>query len=372
MKYKVPFVNYPLQYHNLKPEIDKAIRRVLERGDLILRKDVEEFEKRLSSFLGVKYAVGLSNGTDAIIFALKAIGIGRGDEVITVSHTFVATVAAIVHCQAKPVLIDVKEDDYTMDMDRLEEAITSNTKAIIPVHLNGRSCDMQKLMRVAKRYNLAVIEDSAQALGAKFKGKMIGSFGVASTFSFYPAKILGCFGDGGALATNSKKIYQEVLLLRDHGQKTKTNIVRYGFTGRLDNLQAAVLNIKIKYLPKWIERRRKLAVIYNEGLRDCPEVKLPPSPCSDNSYYDVYQNYVIRAKKRDALFKYLKSKGVECLIKDPIALHHQKGLNLYKFRLPVSEKLAREVISLPMYPELKETQVEYVIKTIKKFYGYRA
>jgi dTDP-4-amino-4,6-dideoxygalactose transaminase len=369
MTYKVPFVNYPLQYRNLKTEIDSAIQRVLEKGDLILRSDVESFERLLASFLGVKYAVGLSSGTDAIIFALKAAGIGPGDEVITVSHTFVASVAAIIHCGATPVLVDVKEDDFTMDMDKVEKALTANTKAVIPVHLNGRACDMEKLMAIADKDNLAIIEDTAQALGARLNDKMIGSFGATSTFSFYPAKILGGYGDGGALATNDKVAYEQALLLRDHGQRTKTEIVCYGFTGRLDNLHAAVLNVKFKYLPGWIERRRKIAKIYDKGLRDIQDIKLPPPPDLDSHHYDVYQNYVLKAQRRDELAEYLRNKGIEVLIKDPVTLHHQKNLGLNNFRLPISEKLAKQVISLPMYPELADEHVEYAISCVRGFYG---
>lgn len=369
MSYKVPFVNYPLQYRNQKQEIDQAMQRVLENGDLILRGDVEEFERSLAKFLGVKYAVGLSNGTDAIIFALKAAGIGQGDEVLTVSHTFVASVASIAHCQATPILVDVKENDYTMDMDKLEAAITARTKAVIPVHYNGRCCDMERLMKIANKYNLAVIEDTAQALGACQDNKKAGSFGRASTYSFYPAKILGGYGDAGALATNDQDIYKKAVLLRDHGQETKTDIVCFGFTGRIDNLHAAILNVKFKLLPKWIERRRGIARIYEKGLAQVKEIGLPPLADSDSRYYDVYQNYVLRASRRDELAKYLREKGVEILIKDPIALHHHKPLKLEHFKLPVSERLAKQVISLPMYPELTDDQVDSVIKTVKDFYA---
>ena len=369
MRCRVPFVNYPLQYKNLKNEIDSAIQRTLEKGDLILRSDVEEFERSLASFLGLKYAVGVSNGTAALIFSLKAAGIGLEDEVITVSHTFVATIAAIVHCGATPILVDVKEDDFTMDIDKVEEVITSKTKAIIPVHLNGRGCDMEKLMAIADKHNLVVIEDTAQALGAKLNGRMMGSFGLACAFSFYPAKILGGYGDGGALATNNKEIYEQVILLRNHGQKTKTEIVCYGFTGRLDNLHATILNVKFKYLPKWIEKRREIAIIYGKGLRDVPSVKLPPLPDSGERYYDVYQNYVLKVQRRNELAEYLRNNGVETLIKDPIAVHRQRNLKLGNFRLPVSVELAKEVISLPMYPELIDGQIEYTIKCVREFYG---
>jgi len=367
MKYKVPFINYPLQYRLLQKEINRVIKRVLSRGDLILRKDVETFEKKLANFVGVKYAVSLNSGTDALFLSLKAAGIGKGEEVITVSHTFVATISVIVQSKAKPILVDIR-DDFLIDPDEIENKITKKTKAIIPVHLNGRVCQMDKIMKIAKKHNLIVIEDAAQALGARFKEKMAGSFGLTGCFSFYPAKILGAFGDGGAVVTNNRKIADKIRLLRDHCQKTKTRIVCYGFNSRLDNLQAAILNIKFKYLPKWIKRRREIARIYTRGLSKISEVKIPPAPNSDKNYFDIYQNYVIRAKKRNELRKFLEKKGIETLIKDPIPNHWQKGLGLKKFHLPKTEKFAREIISLPMYPELTNRQVEYVIDCIQKFY----
>lgn len=366
-KFKVPFVNYSLQYRNIEKKIDKAIKKVLLGGDLILRSDVEEFEKKLAKFIGVKYAVSLNSGTDALFFSLKAIGIQKGDEVITVSHTFVASISTIIHCGAVPVLVDIN-DDFLMNVDEIEKKITKKTKAIIPVYLNGRMCDMGEIMKIAKKYKLFVIEDAAQALGAKFNNKKAGSFGLTSCFSFYPAKILGCFGDGGALVTNNLKIAEQVRLLRDHGQKTKTEILCYGWNSRLDNLQAAVLNVKIKYLPNYIKRRREIAEIYNNGLLEVSEIILPPAPNFDFKYFDIYQNYVIRAKKRNGLFDCLKNKGVETLIKDPVPNHWQKGLGLKHFHLLNSENFAEEIISLPMYPELTSQQIDYVIKIVKNFY----
>jgi len=298
---------------------------------------------------------------------LKAAGIDPGDEVITVSHTFVASIAVIVNCGAKPILIDVKED-FEMDMDKLEAAITPKTKAIIPVHLNGRMCDMEKLMAIAQKHNLIVIEDAAQAMGAKFNNKMAGSFGLAGAFSLYPFKTLGCFGDGGIMTTNNENIAEKVRLFRDHGQKTKTEIVCFGFNSRLDNLQAAFLNIKFKYLLQWIQRRREIARLYQEGLTGVFQIKLPPAPDSDARYFDTYQNYVLKAENRDELFSFLKEKGVETLIKDPVANHKQPGLGLSHFNLPYTEGLAKKVISLPMYPELTDGEVQYVVQCVKEFY----
>ncbi len=367
MVYRVPFVNYPLQYKNLEKEIDGALKDVLNRGDLILRSDVEAFEKRLADFLGLKYAVGVNSGTDALIFALRAAGIEPGDEVITVSHTFVASIAAIVHVGAKPVLVDVRED-FNIDVDKIEGAITEKTKAILPVHLNGRVCEMSRLMETAQKHNLIVIEDAAQALGAKFEGKMAGVFGLASCYSFYPAKLLGTVGDGGAVATNSEEVAEKVRLYRNHGQKTKTEIVCYGETSRLHNIQAAILNVKFKYLPEWIERKREIAKIYDQGLAGLSGLELPPAPDSDPKYFDTFQNYVLKAQKRDELAEFLKEKGVEPLIKDPVACHQHPALGLSHFQLLYTEQLAKEVISLPIYPELTKEQVDYVIACLKEFY----
>ncbi len=363
---KVPFVGYRTQYQNLKQEIDFAMQDVLARGDLIMRKDNDEFEKKLAEFVGTKYAIGLNSGTDALFLSLLALNIGKGDEVITVSHTFVASIAVIVQTGAVPVLIEVGED-FEMDADKIEAAITKNTKAIIPVHYNGRMADMDRIMEIAKKHNLYVIEDAAQGLGASLNGKKAGSIGNTGCFSFYPAKILGCFGDGGALTTNDEKIIEKIKLLRDHGQKTKTELVCFGWNSRLDNLQAAVLNVKMNYLPQWLERRRDIAKTYNAGLADVKQVKTPFGFESEDRY-DVFQNYVLRAEKRDELYGFLKEKEVETLIKDPVANHLQEGLNLSYFSLPFTELLSKEVISLPMYPELIDEQIKYVVGCIKDFY----
>ncbi len=363
--YKVPFVNYPLQYRNIKDEINTAINDVLSQGDLILRKDVEEFEENIASFVGTKYAVGLNSGTDALYLSLRAVGIGSADEVITVSHTFFATISSIVQCGATPVLVDIRKD-FNMDMDKIEESITPKTKAVIPVHFNGRVCDMERLMSMAKKHSLIVIEDAAQALGAEFNGKRAGSFGLTGCFSFYPAKVLGGFGDGGLVTTNDRDTAEKIRILRNHGQKNKTEIIYYGINSRLDNLQAVVLNVKFKYLPKWIERRREIANLYYEGLANIRDIGLPPK--SDERFFDVYQNYVLRAEKRDELFNFLKENGVEALIKDPIPNHWQKNLSLSHFQLPYTEKFAKEVISLPIYPELTDEQIGHVVNCVRNFY----
>ena len=375
MKYKTPFVNYPLQYHLMKKEIDGTIRRILEHGDLILRKDVQDFEKKFSSFVGKKYGIGVGSCTDALFLSLFASGIGKGDEVITVSHTYVATIDTIWACGAKPVLIDVG-DDMEMDTDLIEKAITSKTKAIVPVHLDGRMCDMEKVMKIAKKYNLIVIEDAAQSIGAKFKGsagwQKAGSWGLTSCFSFYPAKMLGSYGDAGMICTDDKKLAQKLYLLRDHGEqpgylrteKDRDKIHFFGFNSLLDNIQAAILNLKLKYLPEWIKRRREIALIYNEELKDVKEIVTPSLTIGKGNYFDVFQNYVIRVKKRNDLEKYLNKKGVETLAKWKISNHLQKGLGLNRFRLPKTEEISKHVISLPMFPELIDRQIKYAAKCV--------
>lgn len=364
--YKVPFVDYPTHYHNIKKKIDTAIMDVLEGGDFILRHQLAEFEENIASFVGTKYAIGVNSGTDALLLSLLAAGISQGDEVITVAHTFVASVAVIVHSSAIAVLVDIGED-FNMDMAQLERVITLKTKAIMPVHLNGRLCDMEKLTGIAHKYGLLIIEDAAQSLGAEFNKQKAGSFGLTGCFSFYPAKVLGGIGDSGMVTTNNKEIADKIRLLRDHCvQRDTGELLGYGFNSRLDNLQAAILDVKLKYLPKWIERRREIAAMYEQGLTDIEQVRTPPAP-ANNQYYDVYTNYVIQAEQRDSLAKYLKREGVETIISwaKPMHLHENLELN---FKLPKTEEISRKVISLPLNTEINNEQVAYVIKAIQEFY----
>lgn len=368
MNYKVPFVDFPLHYHRLEGEIDAAIKEVLSGGDFILRQQLLKFEDNIASFVGVDYAIGVNSGTDALHLSLLAAGVGTGDEVITVAHTFVATVAAIVHCGATPILVDVGED-FNMDVEQVEQAVAPQTKAVILVHLNGRLCDMERLMAIADKHNLPVIEDAAQALGASFDGKKAGAFGLTGCFSFYPAKILGGVGDGGIVVTSNRELAEKIRLLRDHGQQRATGeIFFYGFNSRLDNLQATILDVKLKYLPRWIERRRELANLYQQGLSDLPRLKPPPPPQPENRYFDVFTNYVVRAEERDKLVAHLKECGIEVLISWPKPMHHQKALGLGHFHLPETEKISKEVLSLPMNTEISNEQVEYVIDAVRKFY----
>lgn len=372
MNYKVRFVNPQRQYKDHKKEFLSIIDDVLSRGDLIMRSDLEIFENRLAKFVGVKYAVGLNSGTDALSLAFEAQGLKPGDEVITVAHTFMASISAIAHHGAKPILIDVGKD-FNMDADKIEKAITKKTKAIEPVHLNGRMCDMEKITAIAKKYNLFVVEDAAQSLGAKMKTKngrwkMAGSFGVAGCFSFFPFKSLGCFGDGGALVTNDKEFAHNVKLLRYNGEDRKTRKFYYhGYTCLLDNMQAAILNKKLEYFPQWVKRRQNIAKQYRKGLLSIKEITLPHF--SDTRFVDAYQNYAIRTKRRNELAAHLAKKGVEILISWDTPTYAQPAMKPNGIFLPETEKICKEVISLPMYPELTDKEIQYVISAVRNLYS---
>jgi len=366
MNHKVRFVGYSRQYEQLKSEFNTVFEEVMSGGDFILRKHLEEFERRIANYVGTKYAVGVNTGTDALYLSCRALGFGPGNEVVTVAHTFVATVGAIVQCGAIPILIDVK-DDYNMDVEQIESAITSRTKGIIPVHLNGHSCNMEKIIELAKKYNLKIVEDAAQALGAQFKGRKCASFGDLGIFSFYPAKMLGAPGDGGMVCTNDDNLARRIKAFRDNGRVESVEVIEcFGWCTRLDNLHAAILNMKFNYFDKWIERRRQIATLYDKGLSNIPS--LIPHPRSNKDYFDVYQNYVVRSPHRNKLADYLRKSGIEVLISWPIPLHKQKALGLDHFNLPVTEKISNEVLSLPMYPELSDEEVKIVIDTIRSFH----
>jgi dTDP-4-amino-4,6-dideoxygalactose transaminase len=369
MNWKVRFVDYPAQFEKMEDEIMGTLRTVLSKGDLILRQQVQDFEANLADFVGTRYAVGTSNCTDALHLTLRAAGVGPGDEVITVSHTFIATVAAIHHAGATPVLVDTG-DDHNMDVDLIEQALSPRTKIILPVHLNGRLCDMDRLMRLSEKHGLIVIEDSAQALGASINGRRGGSFGLAGCFSFYPAKLLGAFGDAGAVVTNNKEIADRVRLLRDHGRMPNGDIAGWSFNCRIDNIQAALLDLKLKKLPQWITRRRELAALYHRELGGLGQLRLPPAQTDDGPYYDVFQNYEIEANERGRLVTYLRDCGVEILIPwGGRGVHQFKALGLSKFQLPRTEQLFQRVLLLPLHCELSEDQVRYVCHCIKTFYG---
>lgn len=364
----VPFFNYPFLFKSREDEFVRIFKDVGYRGAYILQKDLKEFEEKLAEFAGTKYAIGLANGTDAIWLALMAAGIGKGDEVIFASHTYIATAASIHFVGAIPVPADCKSD-HMIDPDSIRKLITPKTKAILPTQLNGRCCDMESIMQIAKEHNLIVLEDAAQGLGAKHKGQGVGTFDKGGTISFYPAKNLGSFGDAGGFVTNDKEMYEKVMLLRDHGRNDDGVFVMWGFNSRLDNLQAAFLNYKIGYYDEEIVRRREIAQLYQDKLGSLKELLLPPAPNDNEDYFDVYQNYEIEAERRDELKDYLKVNGVGTLIQwggQPV--HSITSLGFSGTGLPYTEEMFKKCLMIPMNTALSNEDVEYVCDQIIKFY----
>ncbi len=365
----VPFVDLKREYQNIRDEIFSAIERVFEKGKFILGDEVSLFEEEFAHYCGVKYGVGVGSGTDALYLALKASGIGEGDEVITVSYSFIATALAISFTGAKPIFIDIDPETYTMDPNLLEDFLKrrgKRVKAIVPVHIYGHPSDMDSIMEVSDKYGLIVIEDACQAHGAEYKGKKAGAFGLMSCFSFYPTKNLGGYGDGGMVLTDNKKFYERLLLLRNYGEKRKYHHFIKGENSRLDEIQAAVLRVKLKYLDSWNERRRKIAFFYKENLKDTNIIL----PIEKDGIKHVYHLFVIRTTRRDELQKFLREKGIFTLIHYPIPIHLQNAFkdSGYKRKdLPVTEKCAREVLSLPIFNGITEEDVIEVTKQVKNF-----
>ncbi len=366
---KVKFFDYPLQFKIHEKEYMEIIKNVLSRGHYILCEDLKRFEENLAHYVGTTYAVGVGNCTEALLLSLLAADIRLGDEVITVAHTFVATAEAIKFLGAKPVFVDIAED-HNMNVDLVEAAITEKTKAIIPVQLNGRICSkMDKLVDIAKRRNITLIEDSAQSLGAKYRGKMAGTFGLAGNFSFYPAKLLGTFGDAGAVITNDEEFAEKIRMLRNHGRGSGTEVGMWGLNCRMDNLHAAILDFKLKLLPKWLDRRREIASLYNDGLSEIRFLRLPPAPEDDSEYYDVYQNYEIEAEQRDELVEFLHRQGIEAVLQwGGKGVHQFTALGCGTTALPRTDELFKKALMLPMYPELTQKQITYIVETIRDFY----
>ena len=368
---EVPFLDLKKQYQSIKDEVNVNVQQVMDSGRFVLGENVRSFEKEFASFCGTEYAVGMANGTDALCLALLACGIEKGDEVITVPDTFIATTEAISQTGAKIVFVDVNLSTYNIDVSQIEGAINERTRAILPVHLFGQPADMDPILGIARKHNLKVIEDACQAHGAEYKGKKAGSIGNVGCFSFYPSKNLGAFGDGGMVVTNDVEIAQKVKMFRDHGQIKKYKHLVEGYNSRLDEIQAAILRIKLKKLNEWNSLRRRNALIYNELLKDVDEVT-PPFEVEYARH--VYYLYVIRTKKRDKLREYLKSKGVGTGLHYPIPLHLQKAYEYLGYKegnFPVTEKCAKEILSLPMFPELTEEQIEKVVREIKAFFTKR-
>jgi len=362
----VRFVAPDKNYLMIKDEIDAAYFDVMSKGDLIDRDHLKNFEQNLANFVGTKYAVGLNSGYDALHMSLRAAGIGQGDEVIVPAHTFVATCSAVVNVGAKPVLVDVTPD-FNIDVDHIGPAITERTRGIIPVHLSGYMADMPRIMKIAEKHDLAVVEDACQSLGSSIHGKGAGSWGTTGCWSFYPFKILGGYGDGGAITTDDPEIARFARRMRYNGEDRDTGeYCGHGFTCLLDNLQAAFLDVKLRHLPDWIKRRKAIAEMYRDALSDIEDLLLPHY---DKPGFDhVYQNYTLRSVQGSEFSDYLKSKGIEVLTQFRKPYYKHAALNLEDKGFPETEALSREVCSLPMNVEITDEEIGYVIDTVKSFY----
>ena len=369
MSEKIPFLDLKAHHAPLRAEFDRAIGEVIDSGAFAGGPFVEKFENEFAAFCSSQHAIGLGNGTDALWLALLACGIGPGDEVITVPNTFMATAEAITYAGARPVFVDVDERTYTMDPALLEKARTPRTKAVIPVHLFGQVADMDPILSFGRKHGLFVIEDAAQAHGAEYKGRKAGSLGDAGCFSFYPGKNLGAFGEAGAVVTNDDKLQEKIRILRDHGQVRKYFHSMVGWNGRMDGIQAAVLRIKLRYLDQANQRRRDHARQYDRLFQGLGEVD-PPFEATYGRH--VFHIYSIQVRERNEIMRLLQEKGIGCGIHYPVPIHLQeayRGLGYGEGAFPVSERTCAEFISLPMFPELTETQVNMVVDSVRESVG---
>jgi dTDP-4-amino-4,6-dideoxygalactose transaminase len=360
----IPILDLKRQYNQVGKEIEKEVLEVLRSGCYILGPHNKALAEDLAKYIGVKHAVTLNSGTDALHLALRALDIGKGDEVITVAFTFVATTEAIGIVGAKPVFVDIDEDTFNIDVEKIENAITPKTKAIIPVHLYGQPCNMKPIMDIAKKHDLFVIEDCCQAIGAKIGDKMVGSFGDIGCFSFFPTKNLGAMGDGGLLTTNSKLTNDRIISLRNHGGAVRYYHDEIGVNSRLDEVQAAILRVKSKYIDEWNKKRRQNAYYYNELFENCPDIQTPKE--SDDTYC-VYHQYTVKIPNRDEVHKMLQEAGIGAMLYYPVPLHLQKVhayLGVGEGALPATEKNTKLVISLPMFPELTKEEQKTVADTL--------
>jgi dTDP-4-amino-4,6-dideoxygalactose transaminase len=364
---RVPFIDLTAQYESIKDEIDEAVHQVIKSTAFAGGPFVERFEEEFATFCKCEYAVGVGSGTEALWLTLLALGIGQGDEVITVPNTFIATAEAITFCGATPIFVDVDEQTYTMDPELLEVAITPRTRAIIPVHLFGQMADMDRILKVAKKHGCLVIEDACQAHGALYKGRAAGSIGDAGCFSFYPGKNLGAYGEAGAVVTHDKALADRLRMLRDHGQDKKYHHAVIGWNARMDGIQGAILRVKLKWLPKWNEARRIRAGIYTSFVSGIEGIR-PPKEAAYAEH--VYHLYAVRVQNRDMLMVELAEKSISCGIHYPVPLHLQspyQHLGYSKGSFPVVEKCAEEFVSLPLFPEIKDEQIEYVVGALCRF-----
>lgn len=365
---KVNLLDLQAQYKLIKEEIDKAIQQVLDSSVYIMGPNVKQLEKDISEFTGVKHGIGVANGTDALLLALEAIGIKPGDEVITTPFTFFASAETTSVLGATPVFADILPDTLCINPDEIEKCITDRTKAIIPVHIFGQMCDMDRIMEIARKHNLYVIEDCAQAIGSEYKGRRAGSIGDIGTYSFFPTKNLGGYGDGGMVVTNSDEFAEKIRLLRAHGSKVKYTYVAIGHNSRLDEIQSAILNVKFKYITEWNDARSTKAKIYNDFLKGTELVT--PTELDENKH--IYHMYVVQSYKRDEIISYLKESGISTGIYYPSPVHLQqvyKSLGYKEGDLPVAEDACKKTFALPLYPELDLEKQEYVVKKIKEFFN---
>lgn len=365
---QVPLVDLATQYQAIEGEIQDAIAKVLRSSDFILGQEVSLFEEEFAAYCEVGYAVGVDSGTSALELALRAFQVGPGDEVITAANTFIASALAISHVGATPVLVDVDPLTQTLDVYQLERAITARTRAVIPVHLFGHPADLDPILETARRHKLVVIEDACQAHGARYKGKPVGSFGHAAGFSFYPGKNLGAYGDAGAVVTNDPQVARLLKMLRNYGQKEKYHHLMRGYNRRLDTVQAAVLRVKLKYLDSWNAARRRNAELYRSWLGDAFAITPNETSCAEA----VLHLYVIRVRNRDALRTYLSERGIGVGIHYPIPIHLQPAYSDCGYKrgdFPVTEALADQILSLPMYPELTPEMIEFVVRNIRTFHA---
>ena len=363
---KVPFVNLGLQNLLIKNELLERVSGLLDSGQFILGEDLIKFESSFAQLCGTKYALGVANGTDALFLSIKALGIQQGDEVITAPNSFLASASSIHLAGAKPVFADVR-DDFNIDPEQIRKAITSKTRAIIPVHLTGRPADMDAILAIAKDHDLAVIEDCAQAVCAEYNHRPVGSFGNLGCFSLHPLKNLSACGDGGVITTNDERLYHLLLKARNHGLRSRDECEFWSYNSRLDNLQAALLNVKLKKLPAWTERRREIAAFYCERLSEF-EIILPRDKPFEKS---VYHTFIIQTARRDELKNFLAEKEIDTKIHYPIPIHLQDAAKLLGYKkgdFAVTEHQTETILSLPVFPELSDHQVEYVAETINNFF----
>lgn len=364
---KVPFSTFVPMHNEIRKYLDNAYNKVLNKSWFIRGNECKKFEEEYAAYCGVKYCVGVASGLDSLILILKAMDIGVGDEVIVPSNTYIATALAITYVGAKPVFVEPVIETFNIDVSKIEEKITKNTKAIIAVHLYGRTADMDAINNIAKKYNLKVIEDAAQAHGAKYKGRKTGSLGDAAGFSFYPGKNLGALGDAGCITTNDKEIADKVRVLGNYGSDYKYHNIYKGVNSRLDEMQAAFLRVKLPYLDKWNEDRRNTAKKYLNEITN-PLIKLPLP--TNEEYEQIYHLFVIRCERRDELEKYLNENGIGTLKHYPIPMHEQecyKDLGIKHGELPIAEEISRTVLSIPMYYRMTDEEVNYVINKINEF-----